>query len=214
MAFNDKNNFLSIKATKLTAPRPQLNTVDLFKLLSLKDSKSYKKELLDLAFKTSLETSCGSLSFDSELLTNGVEGHYLIYKEFTFQYAYSERGSTSIIAKCNNLIELTYYFFKHYIMKHTSSTAEIFKTLDRIDDHRLLIWLRMSAEIYNMFQINKSYGEKTLKCNIIWMCEELVRMKLFTCPSKALRNKQYIIHGLKLSGMPESFAQQIYTKAL
>ncbi len=104
--------------------------------------------------------------------------------EFKRQLLYCERGSCDVRENCENL--------------------------DRIKDQRLLIWLRMSSEIYHMFQVNRYFGIRMLSSNVTWMCQELVRMGVFSNTLDAFKSELHIIKGLMLSGATSDFVSELY----
>jgi hypothetical protein len=92
----------------------------------------------------------------------------------------------------------------------TPSASKAAHNLDAIKEQRLLIWLHMSSKIFHMYQANSYFGTRMLHTNVTWMCEELVRMGVFSNPKDAFQSKKHILHGLMLSGLPKSMASTLY----
>ena len=189
----------------LPAPTTSIPFSDLTSLLPLRDHHAYATQLQALAqqlpYPISRWPAFGEYAED----WLSVE-----ISEFKQQLFYCERGGYTLQASSENLIDLSYQIFRAIIPAMTPSTQQAAATLDRIKDQRQLIWLRMSSEIYRMFQINPQFGMRTAYANVAWMCEELVRAGTFPTPQAAFNNREAILHGLTLSGLPHAYAANVY----
>jgi hypothetical protein len=104
---------------------------------------------------------------------------------------------------------LVFEIFRIIAPGYTKSASAIATNLDRLADQRLLIWLRMSSEIFHMYQVNDYFGLRVATLNVAWMCQELVRMGVFPNEAKAFASKKHILKGLTISGMPYGDAGRI-----
>jgi hypothetical protein len=202
---NYADQLLAIIPAELPASREHIPFRDLVSLVSLKNNVAYEQGLRELANKLPYQT--GHWPVFGEYAE---DWHRVEVDEFQCQLLYCERGHCDLRHSGANLIELSYYIFDLISPGFTPSAVEIAKSLDRIQDQRLLLWLRMSSEIYQMFQVNTSFGTRTLYANVSWMCEELVRMGVFTNTTDAFNSKIHILKGLMLSGLPVEFAENLY----
>ena len=174
-------------------------------LFSLKVTDLYQIELRKLVNKLPFNTSSWP-SFDQY-----IDDCYKVeIGEFKRQLLYCERGNCQVRENCENLMDLSYHILNIISPSFTSSAAKVVENLDRIKHQRLLIWLRMSSEIFHMYQVNKYFGTRKLNANVTWMCEELVRMQVFNTTSDAFKSEKHIQHGLMLSGLPKSIASMLY----
>jgi len=202
---NYEAKFLSIIADELPSPEGSVSFGELVELVSIETTDAYERELRKLAkklpYKTALWPSFGQY----------VEDWYRVeIGQFKRQLQYCERGGCDVRENCENLIDLSYYILSIVSPDLTSSASRVAESLDRIKDQRLLIWLRMSSEIFHMYQVNLYFGVRMLNANVAWMCEELVRMGVFQTPSDAFKSQRHILQGLTLSGMPGSTASKLY----
>ncbi|MFH2040372.1 MAG: hypothetical protein ABIJ65_13155 [Chloroflexota bacterium] len=131
---------------------------------------------------------------------------------FRYNIFYCERGGYDLRFTCSNFFDAAFEVFKIMIPSYTRTSRLIAAKLDQIADQRLLIWLRMSSEIYHMHQINELFGRRMAVANIAWMSEELVRMGVADHPATAFRKKEHILKGLTLSGYPLEQANEIYNR--
>jgi len=201
---NYKSKLFSLEPSSYSAPKASLSFDDLLELSPLREADLFEKKIRSLSkklpFKTSSWPSFGNYTEDWFKVS---------VSEFDFQLSYCERGGCDLRANCETPIDLAFEIFKIVAPTYTDVAAEIAEKLDRITDQRLIIWLRMSSEIFHMFQINKTFGIRAASLNITWMCEELVRMGVFSTPSEAFKEEKHITKGLVLSGLPSEEATDI-----
>ena len=174
-------------------------------LLSIKTNEEYQRSIRkltnNLPYKTSSWPSFGEY----------VEDWYKVeVGEFKRQLLYCERGSCDVRENCENLVDLSYHILNVISPNLTLAASKTSENLDRIKDQRLLIWLRMSSEIYHMFQVNRYFGIRMLSSNVTWMCQELVRMGVFSNTLDAFKSELHIIKGLMLSGATSDFVSELY----
>ncbi|MGD9557963.1 MAG: hypothetical protein AB7V25_13150 [Mangrovibacterium sp.] len=206
---NYEAQFLSITTEEMPAPKGGIPYAGLSVLISIKTTDEYERELRKLAKKLPYKTSSWP-SFGQY-----VEDWYRVeVGEFKRQLQYCERGSCEVREDCENIIDLSYQILNVVSPSLTPSASKVAENLDRIKDQRLLIWLRMSSEIFHMYQVNKYFGTRMLNANVTWMCEELVRMGVFESTSAAFRSERHILQGLMLSGLPKSTASMLYQELL
>jgi len=202
---NYEAQLLSISPDEIPSPNGSVSYGDLTALVSLKTTNDYERELRKLAkklpYRTSSWPSFGQYTEDWYRVEVG---------EFKRQLQYCERGSCDVREDCENLIDLSYQIINIVSPDLTSSAIKIAERLDPIKDQRLLIWLRMSSEIFHMYQVNDYFGIRMLNANVTWMCEELVRMEVFNNTIDAFKSEQHIVQGLMLSGLPKSTASKLY----
>jgi len=202
---NYEAKLLSLNPVELSPPKGNISFGDFAELISIKDNDTYERSLRSLVnnlpYKITLWPGFGKYTEDWYSVEVG---------EFKKQLLYCERGNCDVRENCENLIDLSYQILRVISPGFTSSASIITQKLDRIKDQRLLIWLRMSSEIYHMFQINRYFGTRMLNSNVTWMCEELVRMGVFSNTSDAFYSEEHIIKGLMLSGLPSQFASDLY----
>ena len=196
---------LSITADELPSPKGSIPFGKLVALVSMKTTNTYERELRKLAeqlpYKTALWPSFGQY----------VEDWYRVeIGQFKRELQYCERGGCEVREDCENLIDLSYQILNIISPGLTSSASRVAETLERIKDQRLLIWLRMSSEIFHMYQVNSYFGVRMLNTNVAWMCEELVRMGVFKSPADAFKSQKHIQQGLMLSGLPKRVASKLY----
>ncbi len=142
-----------------------------------------------------------------------VEDWYLVeVTPFHYNLFYCERGGHDLRVTCSNFMDAAFEVFKIMIPSFTRTSNLIAAKMDHLADQRLLIWLRMSSEIYHMYQINELFGRRMAVTNIAWMSEELVRMGVADHPATAFRKKEHILKGLTLSGFPLEQANEIYNR--
>jgi hypothetical protein len=60
-----------------------------------------------------------------------------------------------------------------------------------------------------MYQVNTYFGLRTATYNVTWMCEELVRMGMFSNAADAFESEEHIRKGLTISGLPNDYASRI-----
>jgi hypothetical protein len=202
---NYETQFLSITPDEMPSPKGSIPYGDLTALVSIKATDAYERELRKLAkklpYKTSSWPSFGQYTEDWYKVEVG---------EFKRQLQYCERGSCQVREDCENIIDLSYQVLNIVSPGLTSSASKVAENLDRIQDQRSLIWLRMSSEIFHMYQVNNYFGIRMLNANVTWMCGELVRMGVFNNTSDAFKSEKHILHGLMLSGLPKSTASKFY----
>lgn len=202
---NYEAQLLSITTDEMPPLKGSIPYADLSALASIKTTDAYERELRKIAEKLPYRTESWP-SFGQY-----IEDWYKVeVSEFKRQLQYCERGSCQVREDCENLIDLSYEILNVVSPGLTSSASKVAKGLDRIKDQRLLIWLRMSSEIFHMYQVNKYFGARMLNANVAWMCEELVRIEVFSNTSDAFKSEKHILQGLMLSGMPKSMAAVLY----
>ena len=180
---------------------------ELMKYVSVRETEEFEKTIRSLAQKLPFRVSEWP-SFDAY-----VEDWYKVETtQFQFKIFYCERGGYDLRVSCDNFFDAAYEVFKIVIPSFTRSAGLLAARLDHIADQRLLIWLRMSSEIYHMQQINDLLGRRMAAYNVAWMSEELVRMGVADHPGTAFRKKDHILKGLTLSGYPLEQANEIYDR--
>ena len=206
---NYEAKFLSVTTDEMPSPKGCIPYADFASLVSIKTVDAYERELRNLAkklpYKTTSWPSFGQYNEDWYRVEVG---------EFKRELQYCERGSCQVRESCENLIELSYQILNIVSPSLTQSASKVAETLHRIKDQRLLIWLRISSEIFHMYQINNYFGIRMLSANVAWMCEELVRMGVFGNTADAFKSERHIIQGLMLSGLPKSTASTLYLHLL
>lgn len=202
---NYETQLLSIIADEMLIPTTTIPYASLSILLSLNDNDSYESGIRKLAAKLPYRISAWPV------FGQYVDNWYRVeVNEFKQQLKYCERGNCNDVADCEDHIDLGYRILNIVSPSLTPSALKIADVLDRIEDQRLLIWLRMSSEIFYMFQVNEYFGMRMLSSNVNWMCGELVRMGIFDNTLDAFRSKNHILKGLMLSGLPKSMALRLY----
>lgn len=204
-----ETQLLSLRPAEEPVPRGHLPFTDFTDLISADTSIAYERELRRLARKLPYKTS--SWPVFGEYVE---DWHRVEVAGSKRQLLYCERGSCEVIEGCEHLIDLSYHVLKVVAPVFTFSASKVAEQLDRIKDQRLLIWLRMSSEIFHMYQVNSYFGVRTLNANVTWMCEELVRMGLFTNVSDAFKSERHILQGLRISGMPSAKASELYLELM
>jgi hypothetical protein len=202
---NYEAKLLSIVTDELPSPEGSISFAEFVGLVSIKTTDAYERELRKLAeklpYKTVLWPSFGQYVEDWFRVEIG---------QFKRQLQYCERGGCDVREDCENLIDLSYHIFNIVSPALTPSASRAVEGLDQIRDQRLLIWLKMSSEIYHMYQVNSYFGVRMLNANVAWMCEELVRMGVFKTPSDSFKSRKHILKGLMLSGMPSRTGSKLY----
>ena len=202
---NYETKFLAITSDELPSPKSSIPFSELVGLVSIRRTDAYERELRKLTQKLPYTTASWP-SFGQY-----VEDWYRVeIGQFKRQLQYCERGGCDVREDCENLIDLSYYILSIVSPGLTSSASRVAESLDRIKDQRLLVWLRMSSEIFHMYQVNSYFGMRMLNANVAWMCEELVRMGVFKKPSDAFKSQRHIQKGLMLSGLPRDTAIELY----
>jgi hypothetical protein len=202
---NYTNKLLSIQTQPLDSPQTSIPYSELVKLAPIKEPSVFETAIKKLAhrlpFKTESWPSFGSYAEDHFMVELG---------EFTCNLCYCERGSCTLRSKCTNIIDLVFEVFRVVFPNYTEAARTASMGLERFADQRLLIWLRMSSEIYYMYQVNEYFGFRAATYNVTWMCEELVRMGQFVREIDAFESKEHILKGLIISGMPHEYASRLY----
>jgi hypothetical protein len=201
---NYAEKLLSLQAQVLEPPKTSVPFGRLMKLASMEEptllEKAIKKLAQDLPFQVSSWPGFGQY----------VEDWYMVeLSEFKCNLLYCERGGYELRNKCEDVIDLVFEILRIVTPVYTESARTIAASLDRIADQRLLIWLRMSSEIFYMYQVNEYFGLRLAAYNVTWMCEELVRMGVYSNESDALEDQKYILKGLMISGMPMEYANRL-----
>lgn len=202
---NYESKLLSITTDEIPLGKGCIPYADFSSLVSIKTVEEYERALRKLANKLPYKTTSlpGFGQYNEDWYRVEVD-------EFKRELQYCERGSCRVRESCENLIDLSYQILKIVSPGFTPSASKVAKNLDRIKDQRLLIWLRMSSEIFHMYQVNSYFGIRILYANVTWMCEELVRMRVFSNTADAFRSEQHIVQGLVLSGLPKNTASTLY----
>lgn len=198
------DKLFSLQAQVLDAPKTSIPYSKLLKLVSIKEpalfEKAIQKLAQDLPFKTTSWPSFGQY----------VEDWYTVeLSEFKCNLFYCERGGYDLRNKCTNEIDLAFEIMRIVVPSYTNAASAIAANLDQIADQRLLIWLRMSSEIFYMYHVNDYFGLRVATYNVTWMCEELVRMGVFSNTATAFENEKHILKGLMISGMPYEHATRL-----
>lgn len=206
---NYEGQLLSITAEEMSVPKGAISFSDLSAMISIQTAGEYERELRKLAKKLPYKTSSWPVFGEY------IEDWYRVeVGEFKYQLQYCERGGCKVRADCENIIDLSYQIQRIVSPRLTLSASKVAEILDKINDHRLLIWLRKSSEIFHMYQVNKCFGSRILYANVTWMSEELVRMGAFESAWAAFRSERHIVQGLSLSGLPKSMALMFYQELL
>lgn len=204
---NYEAQLLSVNSDMLPAPVASIPYGNLVGLSSIEDNISYEKSIRALSqslpFEVKSWPSFGEYTEDWFKVEVG---------QFKRHLYYCERGSCDLRESCTNLIDLSFQLFRIIAPAFTSSASTIVESLDRIEDQRIIIWFRMSSEIFHMYQVNQYFGLRMATENMTWMCQELVRMGVFANPSDAFKSKAHMIKGLMLSGMSNEYAEHLYSE--
>lgn len=199
------DKLLSLNAVQGEPPIASLPYGALLELYNAKGISAFEKLVRKLAKKLPFKTHSWPA------FGNYTEDWFKVeVDEFHFKLFYCERGHCELRVNCQNAINLAFEIFKIIFPTYSEAANLIASDLDRIKDQRLLIWLRMSSEIFHMYHVNSYFGIRAATDNVIWMSEELVRMGVFNNPTEAFDNEKYIVSGLMLSGLPHENALSIY----
>jgi hypothetical protein len=201
---NYEDKLLSLQAQVLDLPQTSIPYGKLVKLVSIDEpavfEKAIKKLAQDLPFETHSWPSFGRY----------VEDWYMVeLSEFKCNLLYCERGGYELRNKCANVIDLVFEILRIVAPGYTEAASTIAASLDHIADQRLLIWLHRSSEIFHMHQVNEYFGFRVAMYNVTWMCEELVRMGVFSNESDAFESEVHILKGLMVSGMPYEYTRRL-----
>jgi hypothetical protein len=180
---------------------------DLMGYVSIRDTEGFKKAIQTLALKLPfyIRNWPGFETYVEDWFNVEVT-------RFRYNFYYCERGGVDLRVSCNDFIDAAFEVFKIAMPLLTRTAGVLAAKLDPIADQRLLIWLRMSSEIYHMQQINDLFGRRMAVANLAWMSEELVRMGVASDPGAAFGKKGHILKGLTLSGYPLEQADEIYNR--
>jgi hypothetical protein len=201
---NYEDKLLSLEARVLASPKTSIPYGKLMELVSINESavleKAMKKLAQGLPFPTHSWPAFGRY----------VEDWYMVeLSEFQCNLHYCERGGYDLRHKCVNIIDLVFEIFRIVAPGYTEAAKTIAASLDPIADQRLLIWLHRSSEIFHMHQVNEYFGLRVTSDNVTWMCEELVRMGVFSNETEAFESEKHILQGLRISGMPSERARRL-----
>lgn len=205
MKENYESQLLALNPEPLPVPYGCLPYRDLVGLVSIDTVKTYERRLRELAKMLPYQIS--SWPCFGEYCE---DGYSVDVGPLNYQLLYCERGRCDVREDCKNLVDLSYAIFSLVSPNLTTAASKLTKNLDGIKDQRLILWLRMSSEIYHLFQVNRCFGSRKLTDNLIWMCQELVRMGVSQNSSEAFNSERHIMQGLKLSGLPETLAADLY----
>lgn len=198
------DKLFSLQPQVLDSPKTSIPYGALLKFAAIHNPSLFEKALKELA--TSLPFKTGSWpSFDGYV----EDGYVVELNEFRHNLHYCERGGYDLRSKCANAIDLIFEILRIVSPGYTKTASVLAAGLDRLADQRLLIWLRMSSEIYYMYQVNEYFGLRIATYNVMWMCEELVRMGVFVEASDAFESTEDMLKGLMLSGMPKDDASRL-----
>jgi hypothetical protein len=201
---NYATKLLSLQAQVLAPPKTSISYSKLLELVAIDEpavlEKAIKKLAQELPFETHAWPGFGHY----------VEDWYMVeLSEFKCNLLYCERGGYDLRNKCANVIDLVFEILRIVAPGYTEAASTIAASLDHLADQRLLIWLQMSSEIYHMHQVNQYFGNRVATYNVTWMCEELVRMGVFSTESEAFESEICILKGLMISGMPNEYARTL-----
>ena len=201
---NYVDKLLSLQAQVLDSPKTSIPYGKLVKLASIHEPALFEKAIKKLAQNLPFETNSWP-GFGGY-----VEDWYMVeLSEFQCNLLYCERGGYELRNKCANGIDLVFEILRIVAPGYTKAASTIAASLEPIADQRLLIWLHMSSEIFHMHQVNEYFGLRVATYNVTWMCEELVRMGVFSNESEAFESEKYILKGLMISGMPSQYARRL-----
>lgn len=198
------DKLVSLQVQELDPPKTSIPFDKLLTLTSIHDPARFEKAIQrlaqDLPFKTNSWPSFGQY----------IEDWYMVeLSEFKSNLLYCERGGYDLRRKCANAIDLAFEILRIVAPGYTEAASKIASGLDRFADQRLLIWLRMSSEIYHMHQVNTYFGLRVATDNVTWMCQELVRMGVFSNEVEAFESEEPILKGLMLSGLPTEYSKRL-----
>jgi len=202
---NYESKLLAVEPEELDLPTSTISFGKLIALESITSSEAYEHAIRKLALQ--LPYTPASWPIFDEYADDWT---VVNVGKFTKQIKYCERGSCRVAHDCKTMTDLSYFVFAFIAPRFTSGVSKIADTFDAIKDHRLLIWLSMSSDIYHMYQVNQYFGIRMLNTNVTWMCQELVRMGKFENELEAFMSEKHIVHGLRLSGMPHEMAKKLY----
>jgi hypothetical protein len=198
------DKLLSLQAQVLDSPKTSIPYDKLLELVSIHEPTLFEKAIQKLAKDLPFETHSWPR------FGRYVEDWYMVeLSEFKYNLLYCERGGYELRNKCANVIDLVFEILRIVAPGYTEVANTIAANLDRMADQRLLIWLRMSSEIFHMYQVNNYFGLRVATHNVTWMCEELVRMGVFSNESDAFESEEHILKGLMLSGLPNEYARRV-----
>lgn len=201
---NYLDKLLSLQPQALDAPKISIPYNKLIKLVSIHEPTVFESAIKELAEELPFKI------YNLPSFGQYVDDWYMVeLNEFKRNILYCERGGYDLRSKCENGIDLAFEILRIVAPGYTTSATAIAKTLDPIADQRIMIWLRMSSEVYHMYQVNTYFGLRVATYNVTWMCQELVRMGVVATEPDAFENEEYILKGLTLSGMPNEFAREI-----
>jgi hypothetical protein len=198
------DKLFSLQAQMLDSPKTSIPYNKLVKFVSINEPTLFetaiRKLARDLPFATHSWPRFGQY----------VEDWYMVeLNEFKCNLHYCERGGYELRYKCENNIDLVFEILRMVAPGYTESASIIAARLDRIADQRLLIWLHKSSEIFHMYQVNQYFGLRVSTYNLTWMCEELVRMGVFSNEAEAFESEEHILKGLTISGMSNEYARRL-----
>ena len=201
---NYVDKLLSLQAPVLDSPKTSIPYEKLLTLVSITDSARLEKALREMAQDLPFKTNAWP-SFNGY-----VEDWYMVeLSEFKRNLLYCERGGYDLRYKCANGIDLVFEILRIVAPGYTEAARTLAAGLDQLADQRLLLWLNKSSENYHLYQVNEYFGLRVTTYNVTWMCEELVRMGVFSNTSDAFESEEHILKGLTISGMPNEYAGRL-----
>jgi len=129
-----------------------------------------------------------------------------------YAFLYCERGHRDLRATEKDFVGAFYQTMKLLVPPYTGCAAHLASTLHPLDHLQSLRWLQSSSEIALHFQINETFGLRTASHNLLWMCEDLVRLGLASDPGEAFRQKDRLVHALRLGGMSRTMAERLHAR--
>ena len=141
---NYETKLLALNPAELDSPSSHIPFGELVNLVSIETTEEYETAIKALATNLPYET----LKWPNFTSTYVDDWFKVEVDVFNRQLLFCERGSCQSRQDCDNLIDLSYHVLNIVSPSFTRSASQLSKGLDNIGDQRLLIWLRMSSEIY------------------------------------------------------------------
>ena len=128
-------------------------------------------------------------------------------------------------SQANDVVDFVYDIYKAIFPNYTE-LGEIAKNRlesQKLDSNRYIWWLMHGSEVYNMYQVNRYFGLKSLVSYRRWACEELARQEIIDSPcienqliqegwEKMVLIKKYMVHSLRLCGFSNDTASYLIWK--
>ena len=146
--------------------------------------------------------------------TRDVNEHYRVRQELSWiDVVYMERGKASG-ATGLNFVSAFYEVAKLIAPRFSAEAEPVAGSLDSSANSRIKLWLAQASTIKHMFEINSFFGHQAATNVLMWMCQELVRMRACETMREATQSEATLVHALQLGGIPEQNARDIYRQFL